>query len=117
MGKTKDTQGASDTGAEAMTAAMRALNPAASGAWMDVMTESARFVSDRLQQDLETQKALLACKSPADLLKVQTEFYQTAMEQYAAEATKLFQMMSSATQECVDTTKSTKARKYNDVPL
>jgi len=115
MGKSKTTQDA--TGPQAFTAAFSALNPAVSTAWAQVFEESARFLTDRLQQDMETQKALLACKTPADLFKVQSEFYQAAVQQYSDEATRLFQMMSTATQEGLDASSLLKGRKYDDVPL
>ncbi|THH36024.1 phasin family protein [Aliishimia ponticola] len=94
---------------DGMAAAMALFNPALATAWVEMMTESARFVSDRLQQDMETQRALLNCKTPAELLQVQTEFYQNAMEQYAAEANKLMEMMTQAA--------ASHKRGYDDVPL
>ncbi|MFY0692146.1 MAG: phasin family protein [Paracoccaceae bacterium] len=117
MGKSKKKAASSEAGASAMTAAMAALNPVAGAAWLELMNESARFVSDRFKQDLETQKALLDCKSPTDLMRVQSEFYQKAIEQYAAETTRMIEMMSKATQQSLDEAKSSHARGYDDVPL
>ncbi len=82
MAKPIDTPATPDIGTSAVKAAMMAVNPAAAQAMMSVMAESARFLTDRLQQDLDAQKALLACKSPTELLQVQSEFMKTAMEQY-----------------------------------
>lgn len=93
---------------EATPNPMTAFNPAAAAAWQEVMAESVRFMTDRLQKDMETQKALLACKSPADLMKVQTQFYEDALADYSAQASRVLALMSG---------KSRTKREYDDVPL
>lgn len=95
----------------ALLGMLSAVNPATTKAWLDLMQESARFMTTRLQQDVETQKALLACKSPAELMQVQTEFFKTAAEQYADYTTRLFKGVAQSAPG-----KPT-ARKYDDVPL
>ncbi len=85
---------------------MMAINPVASKGWLDIMSESARFIADRLQQDLNAQKAMLACKTPAELLQVQSEFYKSAMEQYTEEYTRLYKMMSAATDDTLNDARS-----------
>ena len=117
MPKVKTKPDTPETETPAMMRAIMEMNPALSSAWMDVMNESTRFVMDRLQQDMETQKALLGCKTPAELVEVQTNFYQTALAQYSEEATKLFQMMSQATEATAKGAKSAHKRGYDDVPL
>jgi hypothetical protein len=54
-----------DTSADvpAVMAAMMSVNPVLAKAWTDIMSESARFMTERLKTDLETQKALMACKN------------------------------------------------------
>lgn len=86
---------------------MAAFNPAAAKVWQDILTESARFMTERLQKDMETQKAMLACKSPAELMQVQADFYQQAMSDYSEEANRMFQLMSQTGAK----------RGYDDVPL
>ncbi len=116
MGKPDKTKPGKDPGAAAM-AALMASSPAATKAWLDIFSESSRFVTDRLQHDMETQKALLACKTPAELLQVQSSFFKTAMEQYADEANRLFKMMSKATEDTLKEAQSGLSREYDDVPL
>ena len=99
------------------TAAMMSLSPVAMQAWQDVITECNRFVMDRLQQDLETQQSMLSCKSPADLMKLQTEFFQTAFKQYSEESIRLMQMMSDAAGQSMKEVQSSAKRRYDDVPL
>jgi hypothetical protein len=90
---------------------LSALNPAAAQAWLDLMQESARFMTTRLQQDIETQKALLACKSPAELMQVQTEFFKSAAKQYSEHTTRLLKGVEQSAAG------NGFARNYDDVPL
>jgi hypothetical protein len=101
---------------EALTAAMAAGNPAAR-MWLDIMAESTRFVSERLQNDLETQRAMLRCQSPTDLVQVQSDFFRKAMEQYSSEAQRLFQIMTEATGDTVKDAKTSTKRGYDDIPV
>lgn len=117
MGTPNKTRANSDTGTRAMTAAMMAVNPAAAKAWQDIMSESALFLTDRLQQDMDTQKAMLACKSPTELLQVQAEFLRSAMEQYTDYATHFYKRISTATEDTVKDARSGHSRGYDDLPL
>lgn len=117
MAKPNDKRAASDTGTSAVNSAMMAFNPVASQAWLSFMSQSARFLTERLQQDLDAQKAMMACKSPAELLQVQAAFLRTAMEQYADYATGLQKAMATVTAETVKDVKSGHSRGYDDVPI
>ena len=92
-------------------------NPALTKAWSDLMAENVRFLSDRLEQDFETQKAMLACKTPADVMKVQSEFFQKAVEDYSGGAQRVFEILTAASTEAVEGAKSSFKRGYDDVPL
>lgn len=65
-------------------------------AWVEGMSkignEVTRFVSERIQEDLETQKKVLACRDPAELQSIQMAFLTKAFEQYSAETGKLAEM-------------------------
>ena len=54
--------------------------------------EIADFLSERIRQDMETQGELLRCRTFDDIRAAQTRFFRTAMDQYAAEATKLMKI-------------------------
>lgn len=101
---------------EALTSAMAAGNPAAR-MWLDIMTESTRFVSERLQNDLETQRAMLRCQSPADLVQLQSDFFRRAVEQYTSEAQRMFDIMTEATGDTVKDAKTSTKRDFDDVPV
>ena len=117
MGIPKRTKSDANSGAPAMIAAIMAVNPIAAKAWPDIMSETASFLTERLQQDIDTQKAMLTCKSPAELLQVQAEFIRSAMEQYMDYATRLYTTMSAAAGDAGKGALSSHSRGYNDVPL
>ena len=117
MAKSAKSQTTDDTNPFAMAADMMAANPLAPKAWLDVMNESARFVQERIKHDIETQQAMLKCKTPGELMEVQNAFYQTAMQQYAEEAAKLFRMMTDAAGETAEELRKVSRRSYDDVPL
>lgn len=106
-----------DNGTTAAAAAMMATYPVAAKAWMDVLSEGARFMTDRLRQDMETQRALLSCGTPAELLRLQSEFVTTAMQQYAEETTRLVSMMTEAVKDSAEEASRPHKRGYDDVPL
>lgn len=76
--------------------------------WQEIMSESAAFMTERLQKDLETQQAMLTCKSPVELLNIQSEFVQKTLTDYTEEATRMYKLLTN--------TNGT-GRDYDDVPL
>ena len=108
-----------DTGVEipAAMVAMMSANPVFAKAWMDMMSEGARFLTDRLRTDLETQQALMACRTPAEVMEVQAKFLNTAMQQYADEAARVVQMMMTASKDISEDLKTGHSRGYDDVPV
>ncbi|MCU0904134.1 MAG: phasin family protein [Tabrizicola sp.] len=110
-----ESQATTDDAAAVAKGSPMAVGSAAMQAWMDMGNEMVRFVWDRLQQDLKTQQAMLACTSLEEIRQVQAEFFKSAQEQYAAEAQKMLAMMGKATMARVAPTGE--ARRYDDVPL
>jgi Phasin protein len=74
---------------------------AAVEAWAEVGSEWLSFVARRVQQDLQTQSAVLQCRTPAELMAVQSEFVQTAIGAYQAEAERMTALMERATRTAV----------------
>ena len=101
----------------AAAAAAIAINPIVAKAYVDLMSESARFMTERLQRDMDLQKEMLACKSPAALLDIQSRFFKETMAHYTEEASRYMQMISNASQDIVEDAKSGHSRGYDDVPL
>jgi hypothetical protein len=64
--------------------------------WAKLAGESASFVTRRWQQDLDLINRISACKTPVELLQVQSEFMQRALVDYMREATKLGDMETEA---------------------
>jgi hypothetical protein len=54
--------------------------------------EIADFVSERIRQDLDTQHALLLCRTLHEVQQVQFDFLRRAVGQYGGEATRLLQI-------------------------
>jgi hypothetical protein len=59
-----------------------------------VQHEIADFITERIRQDMETQQQFLRCRTLDDVRRVQTDFFKTAMDQYASEATRLLKLGS-----------------------
>lgn len=117
MEKANDTKANPDIGTSAMTEAMGAVSPVAAKAWLVCMSETAQFLAERAKQDLGTQEALMACRSPVELLKVQADFLTTAMEQYTSYSMRLSKAMVAAMTNQVQDMGSFRSRRYDDVPL
>ena len=100
-----------------MAAAALAANPVVARAWMDIMSEGARLLTDRLEQDLEAQKAMMACRDPGELMRLQSEFFTTAFGQYAAETMRLAGMMGQAAGAVMEDARSGHSRRFDDIPL
>jgi hypothetical protein len=114
---TPETQTAAEA---APSAAPAQQGPAATGqvalqAWMDMGTEVARFLWDRVQQDFKTQQALIGCTSLQEMQTIQTAYVTVAQAQYAAEAGRMLALMGRAA--AAGFVGSAQARHYDDVPL
>lgn len=70
--------------------------PAFGMSWIEAMTnmsaEMAKFMADRVQQDVKTRQDILQTKGITDVQRIQAEFFQKAMDDYSAEMTKLVEM-------------------------
>ncbi|WP_193367619.1 phasin family protein [Pelagibius marinus] len=64
--------------------------------WAKLAGESAGFVTRRWQQDMDLIGKICACKSPVELLQLQSEFMQRALVDYMKEATRLGDMETDA---------------------
>lgn len=64
--------------------------------WGRFASESAGFVTRRWQRDLELVEKIWACKTPAELLTLQSEFLQRALCDYMREAGKLADLETDA---------------------
>ncbi len=64
--------------------------------WAKLAGESAGFVTRRWKQDMDLIEKICACKTPVELLKLQSEFMQRALVDYMKEATRLGDMETDA---------------------
>lgn len=114
---TKKAQGPQDPASDGMVAAMAAFSPAATTAWFEIMQESMRFMNERLQQDLEAQRKMLACTTPQELMQVQSEFMKTAFAQYTQETQRMMEKMGLAMTAAAPDTMPKTRRGFDDVPV
>lgn len=64
--------------------------------WSKLADESAGFMDRRWKRDVELLEKVWACRSPQELLRVQSEFFQKALVDYMKEAGKLADMETEA---------------------
>lgn len=85
--------------------------------WLESLTASGRFIARRLEEDMKAQQALLACRSPEDVLRVQADYFRTAVAQYSAETGRVVGVFLGAMGGPLARSRSAIAREYDDVPL
>ncbi len=86
--------------------------PASAEAWQQIMQECVRFLTRRLEKDFAAQQSFLACKSPLDVVRLQTEFCQTALEDYTEEASRMVGILAKANGAA-----AARPRDHDDVPV
>jgi len=96
---------------------LAAVGPHTATAWTEVMNAQTRFIMDRLQKDLEVQKAVLSCRDPNELLQIQSDFCREAMTQYAEQTARMLKLTTEATEQSMQAAKTGFSRAYDDVPL
>ena len=55
-------------------------------------TEISEFITERIRQDLESQAEMLRCRTLDDVRDLQARFFKTAVDQYAAEVSRLMKI-------------------------
>ena len=94
----------------------KAINPSPSTRSLDalsVFVHGVQFMSKRFEHNLETQTKLLACRSSAEVLAVQSDYVQTAMKHYAAAGQAMTLLLSTTMRDGLHLA----SRDYDDVPL
>lgn len=117
MAKSKKADPESAVEVPAAVATMMAINPVMAKAWMDMMSEGTRFLTDRLRRDLAFQQRLLACRDPMEFMQLQTEFVRETMEHYTEEASRAFKMAFQSAEDIEEDVRHGHKRAYNDVPV
>jgi hypothetical protein len=72
--------------------ALTGMNTAWLEALSDMGSEVMTFVAARIEEDVKAQHRMLHCRDAAELQKIQAEFIQKAINQYADESGKLAEM-------------------------
>lgn len=64
--------------------------------WTKIAQESATFMTKRWAQDTALVDKLIACESPVDVLKVQSDFLKSAFSDYMQEAETVARLETKA---------------------
>jgi len=71
------------------------------GAWLSTMTECQQemmaFVSMRLSKDGQTMRDIFTCKSPAEVVEIQSRWVQDTLKDYSEETSKMLAIYSKQT--------------------
>ena len=117
MAQSVSTKGISSLDAPLATAYLMATNPVLGKVWSEFMSESARFMTMRLEADLEMQRKVLSCKNQAELIELQTRFMTAAAAEYVEGAMKLFRIAIDASGEIAESAIARRISEYDDVPV
>ena len=60
--------------------------------WLDIGSEVQDFIAERIREDGRTQHRILHRLSPSELVTIQTEFLQKALDDYAAGTGRLVEL-------------------------
>ncbi|MDO5759310.1 MAG: hypothetical protein Q4P24_18055 [Rhodobacterales bacterium] len=93
------------------------MNESTQKALADIGNEMMEFAAVRMQQVLETQRAMLTCTSLHDLQKVQSDFYTQTLEAYRVQASRVMEMMWAARPAGLEALPIMTSRDYDDIPL
>lgn len=67
----------------------------------EINREVMTFAADRLRKNFEMSESLLGCRDPAQALGVQVDHAQKATQAYFEEATRLVDMATRLSEECL----------------
>ena len=112
MPETTTHEATADTSAVPMTEAITTAQQetllsfeAAGTAMLDGLTkaqsEISDFITQRIRQDVETQAEMLRCRTLDDVRELQTRFFKTAVDQYAAEMSRLMRIGTDTMQRSI----------------
>lgn len=100
---------------------MWALSPMVSMVGMagcaEIAKEGVEFISERIKKDMQAQRDILNCKSLQDVLRVQSEYFQDAAEQYTGQLQRVAELLSETMALGLSEATVSRAREYDDIPL
>lgn len=106
-----------DMGVPGLAGMTTALNPIGAKVWVDLMTEYAQFMTDRLNSTTALQQEMMTCRSPADVLALQSAYWRETMEQCSAEVSRYTALLMSSYGALSQDAKDGHRRGYDDVPV
>jgi hypothetical protein len=68
--------------------------------------EIARFIGERFNADMRAQQALIACRSPVDMLRIQQDWLEQATAAYGDEARRLSEIAMDISRGTMETVRN-----------
>lgn len=94
-----DGQAVIDLNSENLDALMRA-NDALMSAVLELTQEILAFNATRLQENVRRSQTLMSSKDPEEAFRAQSEFFQSALQQYVEQTGKMLALMTKMNREC-----------------
>ena len=85
--------------------------------WFELMAEGSRFYAERLRAVQELQAAMIGCKTPVELVGLQSAFAQNAAAQYSAEMARCLELLTKGAPQTPKTARTAVCRSYDDIPV
>ncbi|MEL7213135.1 MAG: phasin family protein [Pseudomonadota bacterium] len=82
-----------------------------------LMQETTQFVSRQITRQATHRNALFACKTPFEMMAVQTAFYQQMRDDYMAQSGRVMSLLQDAGRTGRAGIRFGTARAYDDVPI
>ena len=83
----------------------------------DLVAENMQFATQFVQHTIETQTSMAACRTPADLMDLQSAYLRDAASACANQAARNLQLATGMAGPKKTKSKSPFKRGYDDVPL
>lgn len=115
--KTKQSAAEFDAGLPGLTGMMTALNPVASKAMLDLMSQGTTFMTERVTSAITLQQDLMACRSPVEAMQLQAAFARETMTACTAEMTRCAALMTESFGAVAQDARTGHKRGYDDVPV
>lgn len=95
-----------ETGGALPLAALQPMTEAYLAFWRNAgkfQTEMLRFMTERMQKDVEHSSRLMTCRNPSDFMQAQMDFLNSFFDDYTKEGRRVGEMMNSAAKETQET--------------
>jgi hypothetical protein len=94
-----EAQSIADANSEALETLMKA-NDALMSYALEFTQDVLAFNANRLQENVRRSQTLMSTRNPEEAFRAESEFYQSAVQEYVDQAGKMFALMTKMNREC-----------------